>query len=30
MGKHGTGGDERDGHKEGTKQGDFVDPNKKK
>lgn len=29
MGKHGTGGDERDGHKEKDKQGTFVDPTKK-
>jgi hypothetical protein len=28
MGRHGTGGDERDGHKDKGKQGTFVDPTK--
>ena len=28
MGRHGTGGDERDGHKDKDKQGTFVDPTK--
>jgi hypothetical protein len=28
MGKHGTGGDERDGSKDKDKQGTFVDPTK--
>jgi hypothetical protein len=28
MGKHGTGGDERDGSKDKDKQGEFIDPTK--
>jgi hypothetical protein len=28
MGKHGSGGDERDGSKDKDKQGEFIDPTK--